>query len=88
MMRVKHVSRYLILGSFVAALAMGGCTKKPNEEELAKLEEARAAAESAERKLDELKRERMALESQVQAKEDELRNHEAERDDLKQKMGK
>jgi outer membrane murein-binding lipoprotein Lpp len=88
MMRFKTVSRFLILSTFVAMCAMNGCTKRPSEEELAKLEEAKSAAESAERKLAELRRERMDLEAQVQAKEDELRNHEAERDDLKQKMGK
>jgi septal ring factor EnvC (AmiA/AmiB activator) len=83
MMRLNRISRYIVLGSFVAL-----CTKRPSEEELAKLEEAKAAAESAERKLADLRRERMDLESQLQAKEDELRNHEAERDDLKEKMGK
>ncbi len=88
MMRLNRISRYIVLGSFVALCTMSGCTKRPSEEELAKLEEAKAAAESAERKLADLRRERMDLESQLQAKEDELRNHEAERDDLKEKMGK
>jgi chromosome segregation ATPase len=88
MMRLNNVSRYLVLGAFAALCTLGGCTKRPSEEELAKLEEARAAAESAERKLADLRRERMDLEAQVQAKEGELREHEAERDELKEKMGK
>ncbi|MBD3393224.1 MAG: hypothetical protein GF418_13955 [Chitinivibrionales bacterium] len=88
MMRFNRITRYLVLGSFVALVTMSGCTKRPSEEELAKLEEAKAAAESAERKLAELRRERMDLESQLQSKEDELRNHEMERDELKEKMGK
>jgi septal ring factor EnvC (AmiA/AmiB activator) len=65
-----------------------GCTKKPDSEDLAKLEEAKAAAESAERKLTELRSERMALEAQVQAKEMELQKIEAQRDDLKKGIGK
>jgi len=87
MRSLKRISRYLAIGS-IAALCVVGCTKKPSEEELAKLEEAKAAAESAERKLAELRSERMDLESQLQAKESELQNHEAERDELKEKMGK
>jgi hypothetical protein len=65
-----------------------GCTKKPGSEEMMKLEEAKAAAESAERKLAELRSERMALESQVQTKEEELKKNEEERDELKKESGK
>jgi len=89
MMRVSHFSRFMMAACFAAAMCtMSGCTKKPSEEEMAKLEEAKSAAESAERKLAELRRERMELEAQVQAKEAELGSHEAERDELKQKMGR
>lgn len=82
------ITRYLLIGSFITMVGVGmtGCTKKPNEEELTKLEEARSAAESAERKLAELRQERMSLEAQLSQKESELKEHEAERDDLKQKM--
>lgn len=84
----KNIGKIVVLGSLIAAFGLGGCTKKPSEEELTKLEEARAAAESAERKLAELKQERMSLESQLSQKESELRLHEEERDELKVKMGK
>jgi septal ring factor EnvC (AmiA/AmiB activator) len=86
MMRFHKFSRYAVLGSFAALCVLGGCTKKPSQEELARLEEARAAAESAERKLAELRRERMALEDQLSQKQTELQRHEEEREDLKQKM--
>jgi septal ring factor EnvC (AmiA/AmiB activator) len=66
--------------------AGSGCTKRPSEEELAKLDQATQAAEAAERKLAELRTERMALEQQLEAKKQELGQHEAERDDLQQKM--
>jgi septal ring factor EnvC (AmiA/AmiB activator) len=78
--------RFVVLGSVVAAFSFAGCTKRPSEEELAKLEEARSAATAAEQKLSELRRERQDLEQQLASKEAELRLHEEERDDLKMKM--
>lgn len=80
--------RVLFMASVVAAIGLGGCTKKPNQEELTKLEEARAAAESAEKKLADLRQERMSLEGQLQGKESELKSDEQERDELKAKMDK
>ena len=79
------ISRLILIGTFVCMCGMVGCGK-PSVDELTKLEEARSAAESAERKLAELRQERMNLESQLSQKEAELREHEAERDDLKEKM--
>ena len=77
----------LILVAFAATtLVMTGCTKHPDEDQLTKLEDARGAAESAEKALSAKKRERMELEQQVSAKEGELSTKEAERDDVKQKM--
>lgn len=86
MLGMKKISRYVLLGSVAVLVGLTGCTKKPTQEELTKLEEARAAAESAEKKLAELRSERMALEAKLGEKKDELAEHEAERDDLKQKM--
>ncbi|MBD3243543.1 MAG: hypothetical protein GF331_23335 [Chitinivibrionales bacterium] len=79
---------FMRIALFAAALTVAGvgCTKRPSEEELAKLEQATAAAEAAERKLAELRQERMALEQQLEMKKQELSQHEAERDDLKVKM--
>jgi septal ring factor EnvC (AmiA/AmiB activator) len=65
-----------------------GCTKKPSQDELTKLEEAKQSAESAEKKLTELKQERMQLEATLQSKQTELKQNEDERDDLKKKTGK
>ena len=50
---------------------MVGCTKKPSAEETGKLEEAKAAAESAERKLSELRIERMQLEKDLEGAKSE-----------------
>lgn len=65
-----------------------GCTKKPSQDELSRLEEAKTAAEGAEKKLGELKQDRMHLESELQAKQAELKKSEDERDEIKQKTGK
>lgn len=87
-MSIAKLSRYVAVGLCVALFGLtGGCTKKPSQEELTKLEEARAAAESAERKLAELRTERETLEAQLQEKESELQQHQEERDELRQKMG-
>lgn len=82
----KTFSKFMMIGTFVTMCGIVGCTKKPSEEQLSQLEEARAAAESAERKLAELRQERMSLENQLSQKEAELQEHESERDDLKEKM--
>jgi outer membrane murein-binding lipoprotein Lpp len=84
-------NRLLVLvaaASLVAMVNLSGCTKKPSTEELAKLEQARSAAESAEKKLAELRAERQQLEQQLDAKKGELKQNENERDDVKAKMGK
>jgi septal ring factor EnvC (AmiA/AmiB activator) len=81
---------YGLVGMMMLAAAIAvssvGCTKRPSEEELAKLDQATAAAEAAERRLAELRSERMALEQQLDAKKQELGQHEEELQDLKQKM--
>ena len=85
-MRRAHIHVGMMLLAAVIAFGSVGCTKRPSEEELAKLDQATAAAEAAERKLADLRSERMALESQLEAKKGELGQHEAEVQDLKQKM--
>lgn len=85
-LRGKLWCRMLAVGSIAVLVGVVGCTKRPNEEELAKLEEQKAAARSAEQKLSELKQERRQLENTLEDKKAELAEHERERDDLKEKM--
>jgi hypothetical protein len=59
----------VMISSILVSGGLVGCTKKPNNEESSKLQEARAAAESAEQKLSELRQERIKLEQQAQPKE-------------------
>ncbi len=56
----------LLAGAIILTIPFSGCTPKPSSEEMGKLEEARAAAESAERKLSELRKERMRLEQELE----------------------
>ena len=87
MHKFMMVTRFLVIGLLIVGFgAMTGCTKKPSTEDISKLEEARASAESAERKLSELRQERMRLEQELQNKQSELNSNEQERDDLKNKV--
>lgn len=83
-MRNKLIALILICGSFAF---YSGCTKKPSPEELNKLTEARMAAEAAEKKLAELRAERVQLEAQLETKKTELKKAEEERDAIKAKLG-
>jgi septal ring factor EnvC (AmiA/AmiB activator) len=88
MRRARCVKVFIIAAMIAAAGASTGCTKKPSKDELSKLDEAKGAAEGAEKKLYELKQERMRLETELQQKQDELKKSEEERDDIKKKIGK
>jgi hypothetical protein len=59
----KLISCVAVAGCLVFGGA-GGCTKAPNKDDVAKLEEAKSAAESANKKLSDLKQERMRLEAE------------------------
>ncbi|MGB7566672.1 MAG: hypothetical protein WBM07_02345 [Chitinivibrionales bacterium] len=87
MANLTKLARFLLIGSFIAMAGISGCTKKPSQDELTKLDEAKQAAEGAEKKLSELKQERVQLEATLQSKQTELKQNEDERDDLKKKAG-
>ena len=82
---IKGISLLMICG---AMLISGGCTKKPSQEELTRLEESKAAAEAAEKKLSELRSERQGLESTLDGKKQELQKLETEKETLKSQTGK
>ena len=88
-MSVPRMVKILVIAAMVAVCGTStGCTKKPSKDELSKLDEAKSAAEGAEKKLYELKQERMRLDSELQQKQEELKKSEEERDDIKKKVGK
>jgi len=87
-MKFSLLARCAVAALCIAVAGMSvGCVKKPNKDELSKLDEAKSAAESAEKKLTELKQERTRLESDLQEKQAELKKAEDERDAVKQKAG-
>ncbi|NLL14281.1 MAG: hypothetical protein GX267_12830 [Fibrobacter sp.] len=71
MLKIRKLTSIMVItGAMLISGGIFGCstTQKPSSEETGKLEEARAAAESAERKLSELRQERMRLEQELQNK--------------------
>jgi septal ring factor EnvC (AmiA/AmiB activator) len=87
MRKISIIARLLLAGLLICGTSlMVGCTKKPSTNDISKLEEARSAAEGAERKLAELRQERLKLEADLQTKQGELQSNEKERDDLKNKI--
>ena len=48
-----------------AVILIASCAKKPNRQELDRLEEARKAAEAAEAQLERIKKERLSLEKEL-----------------------
>jgi hypothetical protein len=78
MVRFFGIGRMLLAGAILAGLAfIGSCTKAPGTKEVSKLEEQRAAAESAEKKLADLRQERMKLEHDLELKQAELQKEKA-----------
>ena len=89
MHKLSMAARLLLIGLVaVGSGTMIGCTKKPSNNDISKLEEARSAAEGAERKLADLRQERIKLEQELQAKQTQLQSSEKERSDLQDKAKK
>jgi hypothetical protein len=70
-MRSLKPLNFVVIAAVAVACGIGACSKAPNKDDQSKLEEAKTAAESAEKKLYETKQERMRLEAQKGAKQDE-----------------
>ena len=84
MTRFSKYSRVFLICTFVISSGLIGCSPKPSNEDIGKLEQARVAAESAEKKLHELRQERMQLESELQGKQGELQATEKENAEISQ----
>lgn len=70
MVRFGTVLKVTLVAAILGACS-AGCSKKPSQEAVAKLDQATAAAEAAERKLSDLRTERQALEQQLEGKKQE-----------------
>jgi len=81
MKNIKRFISLLILVLFlVGMLSSTGCTKYASEDQLKALEDAKNAALSAERRVEELKAEKAQLEKDIAAKRQELRKLTRDRD--------
>ena len=72
---------------FLAGLLAPGWSRKPNKEEMAKLQEQTKAAEVAEKKLADLRAQKADLESQLETKKQELKKSEDDLNAVKAKVG-
>ena len=70
---LKKAKNLLAIVAISSALLLSvGCGWKPSEEQINQMEETRAAALSAEQKVEELKQQKARLEGQQNAKQQEL----------------
>jgi hypothetical protein len=64
-MRGITLTKFVVFAAFIAACGIGGCSPKTsNKNDTSKLEEAKTAAEDAQKKLYDTKQERMRLEAE------------------------
>lgn len=80
---VGWILPFIFAGTMILSV---GCTRHPNEEQIRVMEEARAAALSAEKKLDQKRQERQQLEQQVAQKKQELEKAKKEREEVKKRV--
>jgi len=82
----RRVLVVVLAFSMLALPLLAGCTKHPSPEELSQLDEARMAAEGAEKTLEEKKTEKAQLEAELAQREAELEALKGKRDAVKSKM--
>ncbi len=79
---LNNFKKIFLVTTLALSTLVWGCTKKPSQDELSRLEESKSAAESAEKKLSELRQQRISLENELNSKKDEIKKLEKERDNL------
>ncbi len=88
---MKTVSRVVILFMMMlfvlSSFSFVGCTKHPNAEQLQALEEQKNAALAAENTLEERRREKSRLESELNRKKQELQDTKQELEEVKKRIG-
>lgn len=87
MVKFLRVTGLTLISSFLMATVFMGCggPPKPSAEDNVKLNEAKAAAESAERKLSALRMERVQLEQQLESTQSEEKSEEQELEKVQEK---
>lgn len=82
----SSISLILIALFVLSTFSFMGCTKHPNEKQLAALEEQKNAALAAEQTLEERRREKSRLESELNQKRQELQAAKDELELVKQRL--
>ncbi len=83
----KSFSKWVLSIGAAALLISMGCSSGPNEQQLRQLEETKAAAAAAEQKLSDCQSEKSSLESQLAAKQRELKAAQDEFEAVKRRLG-
>ena len=83
---VRHTFVLTLVFSMLALPLLSGCTKHPSTEELGQLDEARLAAEAAEKTVQEKKSEKAQLETELAQKQADLKALQEKRDAVKSKV--
>jgi hypothetical protein len=84
MAKFLRLSEVALISALLLTFGFTGCTPKPSNEEMGKLEESRAAAESAERKLSQLRMERMGLEKELEGSQTQEQTEEQELEEIQE----
>ncbi|MCD6165205.1 hypothetical protein J7K19_00685 [bacterium] len=82
----KAISLLMIAGFLFSVIVITGCTRYANEEQLKTLDETKAAALSAEQKVEKLKTEKANLEKELEAKKAELQKVQQEKKTVQQRL--
>lgn len=83
----KSLMTWVLAFSFAASLAIAGCARHPNEQELQLLDEAKQAASSAEQSVRDCNNEKADLENQLSQKKRELQRAVDEKDAVARRLG-
>jgi len=85
-MNVKGLTAKLSVLAVLSVVLMSGCTRRPNAEELAILEQQIAAADAAEQRVADLEKEKARLQAELDRQQGILSDHEAEFEEIKRRM--
>ena len=83
----KSLTTWVLTSGFAASLALAGCTRHPNEEQLQTLEETKQAALAAEQQAQQCDSEKASLASQLDQKKRELKDAQDEKAAVQSRLG-
>lgn len=83
----KAISLLVLAGFLFSVLVVTGCTRYANEKQLQTLDETKAAALSAEQKVENLETEKANLKKELEAKKAKLEEVKKEKETVQQRLG-